>query len=125
MQRTTAITRLRRVEFPCESGELPHSSAWLGYSAVWNGFDGDYMNNTAHAVVYIRIGSLEALEAILFVSLEAPQMTTTRIRSEHSSAWVSRRLSRISILESTVDRSNSTDDASGSCTDNASGSALA
>ena len=44
-------------------------------------------------------------------------MTTIRTRSESSSAGLTRRLSHVPIPESTGNRSNSTDDASGSCTD--------
>ena len=39
--------------------------------AVQKGLDGDYTNNTAHAVVYIRIVAREALDAILFVCMDA------------------------------------------------------
>jgi hypothetical protein len=57
---------------------------------------------------------MESLEAILFGSLEAPEITTSRTRIDRSSFSVARRLSHVSIPEPTADRSNSNADTSGS-----------
>ena len=113
---------MRRVEFQCEGGWLLHSGAWLGYLAVLPVGD---TNNTARSTVYIIIASLEALDAILFVSLEAPEFTTNRRRPDRNRVWVARMLSHVFMFASAVDRSNSTDDISGSLTDDANGSGRA